>query len=98
MALQIGPADASAGMAKDIYDMMDQVMNPSVPPDSLEMARQGWRKLAFAIASGVVNHIVQNLEIAGIQAQGSVPVAVSGSTGTGSVNPAQSGSKSGHVS
>lgn len=97
MALQIGPPDASAGMTKDIYDVMDQVMNPSVPPDSLEMARQGWRKLAFAIASGVVNHIVQNMEISGIQAQGSVTVAVSGNTGTGSVNTAQFGSNTGHV-
>jgi hypothetical protein len=98
MALQIGPDDASAGMAKDIYDAMDQAMKPGVPPDSLEDARKGWRKLAFAIASGVVNHIVQNMEVAGIQAQGNVTVAVSGGTGTGTVNTTQSGSRTGHVS
>lgn len=98
MALQIGPEDASAGMARDIYEAMNQVMKPSVPPDSLEDAQKGWRKLAFAIASGVVNHIVQNMEISGIQGQGNVVVAISGTTGTGTVNTAQSGSKTGHVS
>ena len=98
MSLQIGPEDASAGMAKDIFEAMDQVMKQGVPPDSLEDARKGWRKLSFAIASGVVAHIVQNMEIAGIQAQGAVTVAVAGSAGTGTVKTTQLGPNTGHVS
>jgi hypothetical protein len=46
MAMQIGDDQASSGMAKAIYDMMDQIMKPTVPADSLEdRAKDGrnWR-------------------------------------------------------
>src|ERR1700682_2471499 len=100
MAMLIGTEDASSGMAKEIYDMMDQIMKPSVPSDSLEDARKGWKKLAFAIASGVITHVKNNMEIGGIQTQGSVTTAVTGTvagtavtgTGTGSVTTSQTGS------
>lgn len=106
MAMQIGNEQASSGMAKAIYDMLDQVMKPTVPPDSLEDARNGWRKLAFAVASGVITYIKANMEISGIQGQGSVTTTVVGTvagtavsgTGTGNVTTSQTGSPSGHVS
>jgi hypothetical protein len=105
MAMQIGDEQASTGMAKAIYDAMDQIMKPTVPPDSLEDARKGWRKLAFAVASGVVTHIKGNMEVFGIQGQGSVTTTVVGTvagtavsgTGTGNVTTNQTGSLSGHV-
>jgi len=106
MAMQVGDKGATSGMTKDIYDVMDQLMKPGVPPDSLEQARTGWKNLAFAIASGVVTHIKNNMEISGIQAQGSVTTAVTGTvagtavtgTGTGSVTTNQTGTPTGHVS
>jgi hypothetical protein len=106
MAMQAGDNQASSGMAKDIYDMMDQVMKPSVPPDSLDDARKGWKKLAYAVASGVVAHIKNNMEITGIQTQGNVTTTVTGTvagtavtgTGTGTVTTSQTGSATGHVS
>lgn len=106
MAMQAGDDQASSGMAKDIYDTMDQVMKPSVPPGSLDDARKGWKKLAYAVASGVVAHIKNNMEIAGIQTQGNVTTTVTGTvagtavtgTGTGTVTTSQTGSPTGHVS
>jgi hypothetical protein len=106
MAMQIGDDQASSGMAKAIYDMMDQIMKPTVPADSLEDARKGWKKLAFAVASGVITHIKSNMEISGIQGQGNVTTNVVGTvagtavtgTGTGNVTTNQAGSPAGHVS
>src|SRR5262249_19347032 len=106
MAMQTGTEDASSGMAKTIYDMMDQIMKPTVPPGSLEDARKGWRKLAFAVASGVIAHIKSNMEISGIQGLGNVTTNVVGTvagpavtgTGTGNVTTDQTGSPTGHVS
>ena len=70
MALQVGDQTASAGMTKAIYDQLDALLGPGIASLSeAEKApiRDGWRKLAFAIAGGVVNHITANMEIFGIQ-------------------------------
>lgn len=106
MAMQIGDDQASSGMTKDIYDQMDLVMQPTIPPANLEDARKGWRKLAFAIATGVITHLKNNMEIAGIQTQGNVSATVAGTlagtavtgTATGSVTATQTGSAKNHVS
>jgi hypothetical protein len=106
MAMQIGDVNASFGMAKDIFDQIDQVMKPTVPAANLEDARKGWRKLAFAVANGVITHIKNNMEISGIQGQGNVTTTVTGTvagnnvtgTGTGSVTTNQTGAPTGHAS
>jgi hypothetical protein len=106
MAMQIGDDQAGSGMTKDIYDQIDQIMKPTIPPASLEDARKGWKRLALAVASGVITHIKNNMEISGIQAHGDVTTAVtvtvggnSGTgTGTGGVTTTQTGSATGHVS
>jgi hypothetical protein len=106
MAMQVGDEQARSGMEKDIYDQMDQIMKPTVPPKNLEDARKGWKKLAFAVASGVITHIKNNMEIAGIQAHGDVTTTVTGTvarntvtgSGTGSVTTNQTIATTGHVS
>jgi hypothetical protein len=73
MALQVGNQGATAGMAKAIFDQLDALLSPalsSLSPADLELARDGWRKLAFAVAGGVVGHIVANMEVYGIQVGG----------------------------
>lgn len=73
MALQVGNQAATSGMAKAIFDQLDALLSPalsSLPPPALEATRDGWRKLSFAIAGGVVNHIVANMEVYGIQVGG----------------------------
>lgn len=89
MALQVGDQAATAGMAKAIFDKLDEALGPnieSMEPAARETVRDGWRKLAFAIAGGVVNHITANMEIFGIQ--------VGVQTGTGAT---QTGPTTGHV-
>jgi hypothetical protein len=83
MALQAGDKAATAGMSKAIFDQLDEVLGPgiaSLPPDDREKVRDGWRKLAFAVAVGVVSHIVADMEIFGIEV--GVP-SESGATQTG---------------
>ena len=73
MALQAGDQTAAAGMAKAIFDQLDALLSPglaSLSEAEKEPVRDGWRKLAFAIAGGVVAHIVANMEIFGIQVGG----------------------------
>lgn len=95
MALNIGSVAADDGMSKAIYSQIDTLLAPPLlsavqqaegpakaeAQKALDGAREGWKKLAFAIASGVVEHLIANLEIVGITAQGSVSVGVQGSTG-----------------
>jgi hypothetical protein len=63
MALKIGTEDASDGMTKEIYEAMDKVLAEGIPADSLPAIREGWKKLSFAIASGVVTYLMNNLQI-----------------------------------
>ena len=96
MALTIGSETADTGMSKAIYDEMDKLLSPPLEdavknaPDAakpkaqvaLDAARDGWKKLSFAIATGVINHMLSNMEINGIQTQGNISASVSGQTAT----------------
>jgi hypothetical protein len=85
MALVIGDISASSGMTKEIYDQLETLLSPplqGMSTQDLEKVKTGWKQLAFAIATGVVNHIKSNMEIFGIQTAGGVNVKVSGDTGT----------------
>lgn len=89
MALQAGDQAATIGMTKAIFDQLDAALGPgiaSLPPADREKVRDGWRKLAAAIAGGVVAHIVANMEIFGIQ------VGVQSESGA-----TQTGPTTGHV-
>lgn len=95
MALSIGSANADSGMSQAIYQVIDSQLSPPLQKavddaqgdakakaqEALDGARAGWKKLSFAIATGVVNHITANMEIFGITTQGNVSTTVQGSTG-----------------
>jgi hypothetical protein len=101
MALVIGSVAADAGMSKAIYDQVDALLSPPLQQavdhatgdaktkaqEAPDAARDGWKKLSFAIATGVVDHIVANLEITGIQTRGDVSATVSGQTGPAPPGP-----------
>lgn len=85
MGLQIGDINATSGMSKAIFDQLDSILmsqeeKNKLKPQDLENIRSGWRKLAVAIATGVIEHIKANMEIFGIQTQGNVSAAVTGNT------------------
>ena len=95
MALIIGSVNADSGMSKAIYDEVDALLSPPLQAavdeatdaakpkaqEALDAARDGWKKLSFAIAKGVIGHTVSNLEVVGVQTRGNVSASVSGSTG-----------------
>jgi len=80
MALQIGDEKASFGMSKSIFDKLEQQLSSGMTSKDLENVRPSWQKLAFAIATGVIEHIKSNIEIFGVTTQGNVNAAVSGNT------------------
>jgi len=84
MALVAGNSSASSGMSKEIYDTIREVMEPieGVEGQALEDVRDSWKKLAYAIADGVITHLKSNMEIKGVEASGNISAAVSGSTAT----------------
>ncbi len=93
MPLDPGTVAATSGMSKAIFEQMDAVLSPAfsqLPQGDLDQAREGWRKLSFAIAGGVVSHIVANMEIYGIQVAGEIQQI-------GTVTLPQSGATTGHV-
>jgi hypothetical protein len=95
VALEIGSVTADSGMTRAIFDQVDALLAPPLvaavddAPEAakpaaqaaLDGARDGWRKLSFAIATGVIGHLRTNLELRGVQARGDVSASVSGSTG-----------------
>src|SRR5258707_902478 len=89
MALSIGDQGASAGMTKDIYDKLNEVLKPNVPPENLSAAQKGWKDLAFAIATGVVTHIVNNAAVTGVSVSGDVKLPVAAGNASGKVTLAQ---------
>ena len=94
MALIIGSENADTGMSQAIYLEMDRLLSPPLQEavdkaqgaakteaqKALDEARKGWKKLAFAIANGVINHIVANMEIFDITTRGDVTTSVQGNT------------------
>lgn len=112
MALIIGDKNASSGMSKAIYDKIREVMEPidGVTGQALEDLRNSWKKLSYAIADGVVNHIKANMEIHGVEVSISdvstnvsvvttCPAGAGSGTGTGSgtATGQQSNDGTGHV-
>jgi hypothetical protein len=103
MTLLPGTAAADSGMAKAIYDQMETLLAPPLQAavakatgeakkkaqDALEGAEDGWRKLSFCIATGVISHLKSNLEIRGVQTAGTVNAPVSGLTGQAQPNAHQ---------
>jgi hypothetical protein len=89
MALDIGDQGASTGMAKEIYDKLNELLKPKVPPANLADAQKGWQDLAFAIATGVVTHIVKNAEVTNVSVSGNVTLPVAANSAAGSVTLAQ---------
>jgi hypothetical protein len=100
MALVIGSETADSGMSKAIFDQVDTLLSPplqaavdSASPDAkpgaqaaLDAAREGWKKLSFAVANGVIAHILANMEVVGIKAGGAINAQVSGTTGAAPPN------------
>lgn len=103
MALVIGSVAADSGMAKAIYDQVDDLLSPplqkavdqatgdakAAAQQALDGARDGWRKLSFCIATGVINHLIANLEIHGVQTSGTLNAPVNGQTGAAQPNQHQ---------
>ena len=103
MALSPGSAAADSGMAKAIYDQIDPLLSPPLQKavdqatgdakagaqQALDGARDGWRKLSFCIATGVISHLKSNLEINGVQISPTVNAPVSGQTGPAAPNQHQ---------
>jgi hypothetical protein len=85
MAIDVGDSGALGGMTKDIYDKLNELLKGKVPDDQLTDAQAGWKEIAFAVATGVVGHLLQNLEITGLQVTGSADLTVAGGKATGTV-------------
>ena len=84
MGLEIGDIAAGSGMSKAIFDELNIIMSPpleGMPQEDMEKIRDSWRKLAFAIATGVIEHIKSNMDIYGIETRGDVNTTVQGNTG-----------------
>ena len=85
MALDIGNPAATTGMTKAIYDKMNEVMSSSLDglsADEAEPIRDGWRKLAHAVSTGVVEHIRDHAEVVGVVTRGDISATVAGDTAT----------------
>jgi hypothetical protein len=69
MALKKGDIKATDGMAKAIYDKLQEVFLPtaSAGGGDTDKLQETWQKLSYAIASGVIDHITANMEINGIK-------------------------------
>ncbi|BAP56311.1 hypothetical protein THII_2014 [Thioploca ingrica] len=88
MSLKIGvppPQKMEEGsMSYQIYTQLDEILSPplqaSMSAEQLNDVRAGWKKLAYAIAKGVIEHLTANLEIYGIETKGDLPIK--GNTGT----------------
>ena len=96
MGLDFGNKNATHGMSKAIYLEINEQLSPPLQTavndatgetkkkaqEALNEARECWKKLSFAIAKGVVTHIISNMEISGIKTKGKVRATVSGNTST----------------
>lgn len=85
MGLEIGEITSSSGMSKAIFDQLNTILSPPLdgtPPEDMETIRDSWRKLAFAIATGVIEHIRLNMVIKEITTQGDISATVLDDTAT----------------
>ena len=97
MSLDYGTKpDTPAGMTLTVYTEMDSQLSPPLKDainnaqsadekkaaeDALKDARKNWKKLSYAVAKGVIEHIKVNMEICGIQTKGNIDTEVKGNTG-----------------
>lgn len=100
MALEIGSENAGSGMSLAIFEEMDRLLSPALQQavddaagdakgkaqEALDQAREGWKKLSYAVANGVIEHIISNMEIRGVSVEGDINASVSGNTGTAEPN------------
>jgi hypothetical protein len=68
--MQAGNIEATSGMSKAIYDAMEANMSDAFPDGVPDVVQEGWKKLAFCIATGVVDHIKSNMDVDGTTAAG----------------------------
>lgn len=96
MSLQYGDSpDKPEEMTLAVYTEMDNQLSPPLKEaikeakedfekkaaeKALEDARESWKKLAFAIARGVVEYIKSDMEIYGIETKGEINAKVNGYT------------------
>jgi hypothetical protein len=83
MALSVGNKDATTGMTKAIYDALREALEADLAglsKDQLTPIQESWKKMAHAIATGVISHIASNMEVFGITTQGNVSITVQGKT------------------
>ncbi len=80
MPLNAGDIKATTGMAKSIYDAILAEFEPidGISEENMPLIHEGWQKLSYAIAKGVISHIIDNMEIKGIKTKGNVETSVSG--------------------
>lgn len=87
------------GMSNEIYLIMDELLAPPLQQaiddatddtrdgavEALDKAREGWQKLSYAIASGVVVHLRNNMDIQNVQSTGNVTININDDTNDGGV-------------
>lgn len=89
MALKAGTEKADLGMAKDIYDQMLITLGPgieSLKEDNTKLIKANWQQLSFVIATGVIKHLQENLEIIDIKTKGDVNISMKGNTAPGGID------------
>ncbi len=82
--MEIGDITASAGMTKAIFDKLAELLEPDlgeVSPEELEKIRLAWRKIALAVATGVIDHMKAHMEIVDVRTRGKVNTNITGKTG-----------------
>jgi hypothetical protein len=57
MALQAGDLNATQGMALAIYTEINAALGGDLTPDALTAVQPSWKKLSYAVAAGVINHL-----------------------------------------
>lgn len=71
MALDAGDNEASKGMAKAIFHTLRKELEPEFPcGEAPTETLRAWKKLSFALATGVIDHIIEAMEIHSIHSSG----------------------------
>ena len=63
MPLDAGSENADSGMSSYLYQAIEDNLKSSFPDGPSEELKQGWKKLAFALADGLVKYINTELSI-----------------------------------
>ncbi len=81
MALNAGNQQAAQGMSKSIYDALYDALKSTFPDETpTDDVCDSWKKMAYAISVGVIDHIKSNMAIKGVKTKGNVTTAVKGNT------------------